>query len=155
MKISKKLILCLIILLLILFIFGLGLVLVYSAAEGSEERLLVEINIVHDGYAETQIYEAFFAVFSEELLRFMERNRGKIYGRHRVFVLEFYRIFDPADKMIFIYLDLNESLKEPLLVHRERVNKLTDVKSIKVFADKAIENLVRIIGKKRPKKHEI
>ncbi|MFH1990425.1 MAG: hypothetical protein ABIJ19_01040, partial [Patescibacteria group bacterium] len=90
-----------------------------------------------------------------ELLLFMEEDSNKIFGRHRVFVLEFYRIFYPTDRMIFIYLDLNESLKEPLLVHRERVSKLVDAKSIRVFAAETVENLIRIINENRPKKHKI
>ncbi|MDO8443873.1 MAG: hypothetical protein Q7S78_02745 [Candidatus Azambacteria bacterium] len=120
---------------------------------GSELR--VDINIIHDGYAETQAYKAFFVVFSEELLRFMKENRDKISGQHRVFVLEFYRVMDPDDKMIFIYLDLNKSLKEPLLVHRERVSKLIDVRSVRIFAGKTVENLIRIIGEKGPKNDEM
>lgn len=150
MKISKKWARVFIVLISVLFIFFLSLVLVHPAAEGAGD-----INIIHDGYAITQTYETFFMVFSEELLRFMEKNRDKISRRHRVFVLEFYRVFDPTDRMIFIYLDLNESLKEPLLVHRERISKLIDARSIRAFAGKAVENLVRIIGEKGPKKHEI
>ena len=154
MKINKKLALCLVILLLTLFIFCLGLVLVYSA-EGAEGEMLLDINIIHDSYAETQTYEDFFVMFSEKLLRFVKENRGKISGQHRIFVLEFYRLFNPNDRMIFIYLDLNKDLKEPLLVHRERVVNLNNSASIKDFADRTIENLIRIIGKKEPKKHKI
>ena len=144
MKVSKKLAWCFIVLISVLFIFCLGLILVQSAAKGA-----ANINIVHDGYAETQVYETFFVVFTEELLRFMEENRDKISGQHRVFVLEFYRIFDPTGRMIFIYLDLNESLKEPLLVHRERINKLIDARSIKAFAGETVKNLIRIISEKK------
>ncbi len=150
MKISKKWTWCFIVLISVLFIFFLSLILVQSTAKGA-----ANISIIHDSYAETQVYEDFFAVFTEELLRFMEENRGKISGQHRVFVLEFYRIFDPADRMIFIYLDLNESLKEPLLVHREKVINLNNQESVKKFAGKAVENLIRIIGKKGPKKKEV
>ncbi len=150
MKINKKLTRGFLILILVLFIFCLGLILVQSTAKGA-----ANINIIHDGYAETQVYEAFFAEFSGKLLLFMEKNRDKISGQHRVFVLEFYRIFDPADRMIFIYLDLNKDLKEPLLVHRERVCNLNNPESIKKFAGKTVENLIRIIGKKGPKKHKI
>lgn len=155
MKINKRLAWCFIVLISALFIFYLGLILVQSAAEGAEGELLPDINIIHDDYAETQTYEAFFAVFTEELIQFRKENRGKIFGQHRVFVLEFYRIIDPTDRMIFVYLDLNKELKEPLLVHRERMNKLRDIKSMKAFAGKVIENLVRIIGEKGPKKREI
>ncbi|MFH1392979.1 MAG: hypothetical protein ABIG73_01160 [Patescibacteria group bacterium] len=138
-----------IILISVLFFFGLSLVLSH-AVEGS-----ADINIVHDSYAETQTYETFFLVFTEELLRFMEENRDKISGRHRVFVMEFYRVFDPTDIMIFIYLDLNMALKEPLLIHRERVRNLNSSESVKTFAKKTVENLVRIIGENGPKKREI
>ncbi len=155
MKVSKKWAWGFLVLISVLFIFFLSLILVQSTAEGAGEEMLVDINIIHDSYAITQTYDTFFMVFSEELLRFVKENRGKISGQHRVFVLEFYRIFDPADRMIFIYLDLNKDLKEPLLVHRERVCNLNNQESIKEFADKAIKNLVRIIGKKGPKKHEI
>lgn len=44
----------------------------------------VDINIIHDSYAETQTYETFFMVFTEELLRFKKENRGKISGQLKI-----------------------------------------------------------------------
>jgi hypothetical protein len=133
-----------------LFIFCMSLIFVHSTAEGA-----TDIVVVYDTYATTKVYKDLFAVFSAELLQFMKENRSQISGRHRVFVLEFCRIFDPTDVVIFIYLDRNQILKDPLLVHRERTAKLKDVASMKAFVDKAIKNLVQIINEKERKKYEM
>ena len=150
MKISKKWAWGVLVLILVFFIFCLSLTLFQSVTEGAGD-----IIIVHDSYAETQAYETFFMVFTEELLRFKEKNPEKISGQHRIFIMEFYRLVDPKDFIIFLCLDLNQTLKEPILIDYEWANNLKSSKAMKIFADKAIKNLVRIINEKGAKKYEI
>lgn len=110
-----------------------------SGAASGREKNIVEI-IYHQG-ASSEEYKHIFKLFEDELTQTLKENPGRILGKHRVLVVELINENKPEDVRIFFVLDI----ADPLIIHWQRIDRLTNDNMMRFFAKKAAEKTFIIL----------
>lgn len=127
----KKLIAAAVFCIFLFFVAGLAAEL-SDAAQGRRGN---SVEIIYDQRAISQEYKRIFKLFRNELTQVFKENPGRIFGRHRILVLELVNSKNTDDMRFFILLDS----PEPAIVHWQRASRLTNDKALQDFVEEAAQ----------------
>lgn len=119
-------------------------------SDAAQRRGENSIEVIYDQKATSQEYKSIWRLFKNELTQVLERNPGQIFGRHRILVLELVNSKNPDDMRFFIVLD---KVKDPVVVHWQRVSRLINDKILHAFAIEAAQKTFLTLCEESEKSH--